>query len=117
MTQFKNKIVYITGGSSGIGLHAARLFASYGADVVLVARNLEKLESAKIIVDAAKQENRQSVSVLSCDVSNYSDVCKKMETAVSEYGIPDILINSAGINKYADHFEQAGVRWHHTKRC
>lgn len=105
MKEFKNKIVYITGGSSGIGLQTARLFSSYGTDIVLIARNHEKLESAKIIVDAAKKENSQSISVVSCDVSNYSDVSKVLEAAVREFGIPDILINSAGINKYADHFE------------
>jgi 3-dehydrosphinganine reductase len=42
---------------------------------------------------------------LSADVGNHEDVTIKMTAAVNEFGVPDILINSAGINKYANHFE------------
>lgn len=105
MMQFQNKIVYITGGSSGIGLATAKRLATLGADIVLIARSSEKLERAKISVDAVKAKSGQTISVLSADVGNHEEVYTKMSSAVEEFGAPDILIASAGINKYANYFE------------
>ena len=105
MKKFKGKIIYITGGSSGIGLETGKLLSSYGADIVLIARNVEKLETAKKQLEDLRLEKNQTISSISVDVSNHKDVCETMEQAVSEFGAPDILINSAGINKHADHFE------------
>lgn len=105
MKKFNGKKVYITGGSSGIGLATGKALASKGADILLIARDIEKLETAKKAVDAAKKESHQKVQILSVDVTDYKDVCEKMTTIVESFGVPDILINSAGINKYANHFE------------
>lgn len=105
MKKFDHKIVYITGGSSGIGLQTGKALVSLGADVVLLARNIEKLEKAKKILEKEKKESSQKLMLLSLDVSDPNDVYEKMKHAVKEFGAPDILINSAGINKYADHFE------------
>ena len=49
---FKDKVIIITGASSGIGLASARLFGSMGAKVVMAARSLEKLESEAPSVSA-----------------------------------------------------------------
>jgi len=106
MKRFNNQLVYITGGSSGIGLECAKLLASLGADLVLCARNVEKLEGAAGVVKAACAEERQRVSFYSVDVSDDEDVQKKMARAVQEIGAPDILVNSAGINSYVNHFEK-----------
>jgi len=106
MKKFENQLVYITGGSSGIGLECAKLFASLGADLVLFARNVEKLEGAAGVVKAGCAEERQRVSFYSVDVSDDEDVQKKMARAVQETGAPDILVNSAGINSYVNHFEK-----------
>lgn len=105
MKKFDGKTVYITGGSSGIGLATGKVLASKGADILLIARDIEKLEMAKKTIDATKKEPSQKVQILSVDVTDYKDVCDKMESIVKNFGAPDILINSAGINKYADHFE------------
>ncbi|MCP4118026.1 MAG: SDR family oxidoreductase [Desulfobacteraceae bacterium] len=105
MKAFDNQMVYITGGSSGIGLELAKLFSSLGADILLVARNSEKLETGKQLAEKAKKNSGQKIMTLSVDVSDHRDVYGKMQQAVMEFGAPDILINSAGINKYADHFE------------
>lgn len=103
--RFYRKIVFITGGSSGIGFATARLLIRYGANVVLIARNSEKLEAAKNSLDAVKLLSDQTIDVISMDVGNPGEVNEKMKSAVETFGAPDILINSAGINKYADHFE------------
>lgn len=104
MEQFNRKIVYITGGSSGIGRAVGKLLAGQGANIVLIARNPDKLEKTKQVIDTVAINPNQTVSTVSVDVADHQEVYKKMAAAVTDFGVPDILINSAGINKYADHF-------------
>ena len=105
MEYFKGKRIYITGGSSGIGLDAATRLASMGSHVAIFARNVEKLEAARNMIEQAAASQEQSVYALSMDVTDNSDVEVKCGQAVSEFGPPDILINSAGIG-YANYFEE-----------
>ena len=105
MKCFEGSIVYITGGSSGIGLEMARIFAGRGAHLVLLARNRQKLEGAVRSVEESRLSPGQKIASLCVDVADPADVEEKMTAAVKEYGPPDILVCSAGINKYADHFE------------
>lgn len=105
MKSFEGSIVYITGGSSGIGLEMARIFAGWGAHLVLLARNRQKLEGAVRSVEKSRLSPGQKIASLCVDVADPADVEEKMAVAVKEYGPPDILVCSAGINKYADHFE------------
>ena len=104
MKKFDGKIVYVTGGSSGIGLETAKLFSSLGADILIIARNREKLEKAAQEISKARKNSSQRVMTVSADAGDDDDVRKKMTAAVSGFGAPDILINSAGINKYANYF-------------
>ncbi len=105
MKKFFQKVVYITGGSSGIGLETAKLLVRCGANVILIARNPEKLDAAKKRFELIKIVPDQVIDVISMDVGNAREVAEKMQGAVQSFGAPDILINSAGINKYANHFE------------
>ena len=105
MKSFAKKTVYITGGSSGIGLAMARLLASLGADILLIARDADKLAYAQKDVEGARQTTRQTISTLSLDAGDHRQVSKDMQTAVSVFGPPDILILSAGINPSPDHFQ------------
>lgn len=100
-----NKVVYITGGSSGIGLETARLLAKKGAHLVLIARNQEKLESARRKIEQSRRNAHQKVITISVDVTKRDDVNQKMALAIKDAGVPDILINSAGITS-ADYFEK-----------
>jgi 3-dehydrosphinganine reductase len=97
MGYFEGKRVFITGGSSGIGLAAAYMLASSGAHVAIFARDPVRLEAARERISAAKASEDQSAYALSMDVSDNADVEEKMKRAVCEFGTPDILIHSAGI--------------------
>jgi 3-dehydrosphinganine reductase len=105
MKNFEGKVIYITGGSSGIGLEMGRIFAARGADLLLLARNEQKLQQAQQAMETLRLNPAQKIGILSVDVADLADVENKMGLALKEYGPPDVLISSAGINKYADHFE------------
>lgn len=109
MKDFKGKLVYITGGSSGIGLSLARLLCARGARILLCARNQKKLLAAKREIEKSAGPAGGAVMTLSVDVSNPRDVSAKMKRAVKEFGAPDILVNSAGINTHADRFENMSL--------
>ncbi len=93
---FDGKCVYITGGSSGIGLSTAELLAKEGADVIIFARGQERLEEAVRSIGAVRKREAQRVDFRQLDVSDHAEVARVMEEAVSAFGPPDILINSAG---------------------
>jgi 3-dehydrosphinganine reductase len=105
MKSFERKMIYITGGSSGIGLAMGRVFAAQGAQLLLLARDEQKLKDAGRTVEKSRRSHTQKVGTMSLDVADPAAVKKKMKIALDIYGAPDILINSAGINRYADHFE------------
>jgi NAD(P)-dependent dehydrogenase (short-subunit alcohol dehydrogenase family) len=97
MDYYKNKHVYITGGSSGIGLEIARKLYSYGANLTIIARNSAKLEDARQEIEQLKVSSGQFIKCLSVDVSNSDELSRVISQAMKEFGAPDILINSAGI--------------------
>jgi 3-dehydrosphinganine reductase len=97
MTSFSNKLVFITGGSSGIGLAIARKLFSYGANLVIIARNSEKLEDARRDIEQYRFSSGQFIRCLSADVSSSADLARVIPQTIKESGAPDILINSAGI--------------------
>jgi len=109
MKDFKGKLVYITGGSSGIGLSLARILCARGARILLCARNEKRLLAAKRDIEKSAGPAGGQVMTLSLDVSSPRDVNTKMKRAVKEFGVPDILVNSAGINTHADRFENMTI--------
>ncbi len=104
MAYFSNKLAFITGGSSGIGLETACLLASQGCNLVLIARGKPLLDKACKTIEARIDKTAQNVNAISMDVANNNDVHQKIKNAVEKFGTPDILINSAGIGT-ADYFE------------
>ena len=93
---FKNKVILITGASSGIGRQSAIEFAKLGAHIVLVARRREKLEQV------ANELKQFSVSVLicQCDVSKKEQVKEMSKTVLEKFDTVDILVNNAGFAIY-----------------
>ena len=104
MAYFSGKLVYITGGSSGIGLATANLLAAEGCRLVLIARGEPLLDKACKTIASQTDQTAQAINFICMDVADNDDVRQKIKTAVETFGIPDILINSAGIGT-GDYFE------------
>lgn len=104
MNRFKNKVVIVTGASSGIGLAAAKAFAAEGAHVVLAARSADKL---KQIVCALSHEaacnggEADRFLAVPTDVTNESDCKRLIDNTIERFGQIDILVNNAGISMRA----------------
>ncbi len=93
----KNKVVIITGGSSGIGKAMAEKFGREGSKILITGRNKEELTKAT-------EELRQmgiTINSFQADVSVEDDNRKMAEEAIKHYGTIDILINNAGISMRA----------------
>ncbi len=84
--------VLITGGSSGIGLDVARGFLARGSNVVLNARNSEKLS---IAAEALGDESR--IALVPGDIGDRETGEKIVDTAMERFGSVDVLVNNAGI--------------------
>jgi len=95
--EFREKVVVITGASSGIGLACARKFAELGAKVVIASR------SENILSEIAKEieSGGNTCLAVKTDVSLETDCEKLCETAIKKFGRIDILINNAGISMRA----------------
>lgn len=93
----KQKIVVITGASSGIGKALALEFASRGSKIILAARNLEKLKEVEESILAMGNE----VLAVKTDVSVEKDCENLMKETVKRFGGIDVLINNAGISMRA----------------
>ena len=88
----KTSTVLITGASSGIGLDIARGFLERGSNVVMNARNSEKLASAaQALGDASR------IAILPGDIGNKETGKKMVNIAVERFGSADVLVNNAGI--------------------
>lgn len=93
---FSGSTIVITGGSSGIGRLLAHEFAERGANLALIARDTQKLDTCKRELEV-KITGGQRVAVWPADVADFAQVEVAMNSIVREMGTPDMLINSAGI--------------------
>jgi 3-hydroxy acid dehydrogenase / malonic semialdehyde reductase len=99
MAGLKNKIVFITGASSGIGSACAAEFAKKGAKLILAARRTQRLnELAKSLKAKYKTETR----LIKLDVRKKSDVEKAVKSLPVKWKNIDILLNNAGLSRGLD---------------
>jgi len=96
---FDKKLVLVTGGSSGIGKAIATECVSYGANVFILARRLEQLTSTILCLKDRKIHNDQRIGLISTDVSDNHQIHSILTKFIEKVGVPDIVINSAGIVK------------------
>jgi 3-dehydrosphinganine reductase len=91
-----NKIILVTGGSSGIGLALAKLLAARGAHVWLAARQIARLESALREVESAHSSPAPRCGIVQADLSIPAQADSAVAEVVKAVGVPDVVINSAG---------------------
>jgi 3-dehydrosphinganine reductase len=91
---YKDKVVVITGGSSGIGLALAKQFAQQHARLVLIARDEEKLKAAKLL---AEKNGAATVLPISADITDNAAVIAAVTTIAEQFEKIDVVINCAGI--------------------
>lgn len=93
---WENKLVLVTGGSSGIGLATACALAAQGSSVFLAARRPDVLESALAKLRAFAAGADQHFGTVSADLSDPAQAFPAIEKVIRQAGVPDVLINSAG---------------------
>lgn len=91
---FTNKVVWITGASSGIGKALAIELSKLDAKLILSARNEEKLIAVK-----QECENSEMIKILRLDLEDYSNFDDKVREAINWFGRIDILVNNGGISQ------------------
>jgi len=97
MSFIKDKVIVITGGSSGIGKACAERFGREGGRICITGRNAENLEAAATDLRAKNIE----VLTVQGDVANENDCVRMINETLNTYGRIDVLINNAGITMRA----------------
>jgi NAD(P)-dependent dehydrogenase (short-subunit alcohol dehydrogenase family) len=87
------RVAIVTGASSGLGVAFAQALAEAGADVVLGARRVDRLEETKALVE---QAGRRALAVTT-DVASPEDCQQLVDAAMAEFGQVDVLVNNAGV--------------------
>ena len=98
----------ITGGSKGIGLAIAEAFAADGVNVVIAGRDQNALAAAEVKLSALKG----GALVSRTDVRDYAAVEKLMQDAAAKFGGIDVLVNNAGVGRFAPVDEMSLEDWH-----
>ena len=110
MFNLKGRVAVITGASSGLGKQMSKAFAEQGADLVLLARRIERLEELK----DSLEEQGIKVLPIKCDVTNTEDIKEAAKVAEEIFGKIDILVNCAGSAKNAGVLEMTDEEWDFT---
>jgi NAD(P)-dependent dehydrogenase (short-subunit alcohol dehydrogenase family) len=102
MFSLNGKLVVVTGASSGLGHHFATLLAQAGAAVAVVARRVDKLQQ---LVDRIQTAGGQA-QAFEMDVSDPASVRQAFARIVQWHGVPDVVINNAGVTVTKSALEQ-----------
>jgi len=90
---FTNKTVIITGATSGIGKNIAESFLAHGANIIINARNEQRLND----FIQANSEHKSRIRIVAGDISQKTTCIKLSQIAIEQFGSIDILINNAGV--------------------
>jgi 3-hydroxy acid dehydrogenase / malonic semialdehyde reductase len=109
MEKLENKIVLITGASSGIGFSCAAEFAKQGANLILAARRIERLKN---ISNVLRKKYKIEIKTIKLDVRMNTEVQKAIRSLPEKWKKIDILINNAGLSRGLDKiFEGKLIDW------
>lgn len=111
MFNLKGRVAVVTGASSGLGRQMAYALAEQGADLVLMARRIERLEEVKKEI-----EKKSGVKVLpiKCDVTSTTQINRAATLAEKKFGKVDILVNCAGASKDNGVLDMTDEEWKFT---
>lgn len=93
----KNKVVIVTGASSGIGEATARQFGKEGAKLVLAARRVDRLEA--LAQEIQKMNTGAETLVVQADLSKLEDIYSLIKQTIAKFGRIDVLVNNAGFGR------------------
>ena len=110
MFNLKGRVAVISGASSGLGKQMARGFAEAGADLVILARRMEKLEELKIELEGLGVK----VLPIKCDVTLTEDIDNAAKETEKTFGKVDILVNCAGSSKDKGVLDMNDEEWDFT---
>lgn len=107
MSTLKNKVVLITGASSGIGLACAENFAKKGAQLILAARRFERL---KKIAQQLQKKYRVKLHIIELDVRRKNEVFSCIKSLPEKWKKIDILLNNAGLSRGLDNLHEGNTK-------
>lgn len=110
MFQLKGRVAVVSGASSGLGKQMAKAFAEQGADLVILARRIERLEELK----GELEQKGVRVLAIKCDVTSTEEINEAARQTEEAFGKVDILINCAGSAKNAGVLNMTDEEWDFT---
>lgn len=110
MFDLTGRVVVVSGASSGLGAQMTRGFAAQGADLVIMARRIEKLEA---LAEEVRKMGHRCLPI-QCDVTNSDMVNEAAKKAEAEFGKVDVLVNCAGSAKNAGVLDMTNEEWDFT---
>lgn len=103
----KNKVVYITGGSKGIGYGTAKKLLAEGMKVAISGRTLKTVQEA-----ATALGNKDQVLAIASDVTKLVDEQKAVEAILKKWGQLDVVLANAGVGNFAPIDQMSEDQWH-----
>ena len=97
MSNLKDKVAYITGGSKGIGFGIAKILLEEGMRVAITSRHLKAAQEAA----TALSKNSDRVLALESDVSSFASEEKSVQAVIDHFGQVDVLVANAGVGHFA----------------
>ena len=94
MKNLKNKVVFVTGATSGIGKACAEMFASMGANVLICGRRSDRLDK---LANELNKKYKVKVFAFELDVRNFDDVQDAINDLPKEWKKIEVLLNNAGL--------------------
>ena len=111
MFDFKGQVAVVTGASSGLGKQLALALAKRGANLVILARRLERLEK---FAPELEKAGAKKVLAIKCDVTSTDDIENAAKQTLEEFGKVDILLNCAGAAKNNGVIDMTDEEWDFT---